>query len=115
MLKNLLTIAFRNLLKDKTYAFINVLGLTIGITCSLFLLFYILDETSFDRYHKDAENIYRVVSNIKEPDNAFTWASTQLPLRDELRDNYPEVINAVRFIRMGRNQYRAGDIQFYEN
>src|SRR3954469_11451374 len=115
MLKNLLTIAFRNLLKDKTYAFINVLGLTIGITCSLFLLLYILDETSFDRYHKDAENIYRIVSNIKEPDDAFTWSSTQMPLRDELRDNYPEIRNAVRFIGMNRNQYKIGEQQFYEN
>ncbi len=114
MLRNLLTIAFRNLLKDKTYTFINVLGLTIGITCSLFLLLYILDETSFDRYHKDAENIYRVVSNVKEPDDAFTWSSTQMPLRDELRDNYPEIRNAVRFIGMNRNQYKHGDLQFYE-
>ncbi len=115
MLRNLLTIAFRNLLKDKTYTTINVLGLTIGITCSLFLLLYILDETSFDRYHSDAENIYRIVSNIKEPDDAFTWASTQMPLRDELRDNYPEIRNAVRFIGMNRNQYKHGDKQFYED
>jgi putative ABC transport system permease protein len=115
MLKNLLTIAVRNLVKDKTYSAINILGLTIGITCSLFLLLYILDETSFDRYHKNAENIYRIVSHIKEPDNAFTWSSTQMPLADELRDNYPEIENAVRFIGMNRNQYKNGDLQFYEN
>jgi putative ABC transport system permease protein len=115
MLRNLLKISFRNLVKDKTYTLINVLGLTIGITCSLFLLLYILDETSFDRYHRDAENIYRIVSNIKEPDDAFTWASTQMPLRDELRDNYPEIRNAVRFIGMNRNQYKHGEQQFYES
>ncbi len=114
MLKNLLKIAIRNIIKDKTYSAINIFGLTIGITCSLFLLMYILDELSFDRYHKNAANIYRVVSNIKEPDNAFTWAIAQIPLAEELRDKYPEVTNAVRFFGLGRSQYRNGDKQFYE-
>lgn len=115
MLKNLLTIAVRSILKDKTYSLLNILGLTIGITCSLFLLLYILDEVSYDRYHANAENVYRVVSNIKEPDNAFTWAVAQTPLADELKDNYPEVVNAVRFFGMNRNMYKNGDKQFYED
>lgn len=115
MLKNLLKISLRNLAKDKTYTFINIFGLTVGITCSLFLLLYLLDETSFDRYHANAENIYRIVSDVKEPDDAFTWSRTQMPLREELRDNYPEVINAVRFINMQRNQYKIGEQQFYED
>ncbi|HYC85841.1 MAG TPA: ABC transporter permease, partial [Chryseosolibacter sp.] len=115
MLKNLLKIAIRNILKDKTYSAINVLGLTIGITCSLLLLMYILDELSFDRYHKNANNIYRIVSNIKEPDNAFTWAVAQIPLADELRDNYPEVKNAVRFFGTQSTLYKNGDKQFTEN
>lgn len=115
MLKNLVTIALRSLLKDKAYSAINILGLTIGITCSLFLLMYIMDELSYDRYHVKAKNIYRVVSDIKEPDNAFTWAVAQRPLAVELRDNYPEVTNAVRFNGQGRAMYRNGDIQFYED
>ena len=105
MLRNLLKLALRNLLKDKSYSFINILGLTIGITCSLFLLMYILDELSYDRYHANAKNIYRIVSNIKEPDNAFTWAVAQRRLGPELQDNYPEVVNAVRFDGMNRNLY----------
>ncbi|HEV8515823.1 MAG TPA: ABC transporter permease [Cyclobacteriaceae bacterium] len=114
MFKNLFKIALRSLYKDKTYSAINIFGLTIGITCSLFLLLYILDELSFDRYHKNADNIYRIISNIKEPDNAFTWASTQTPLADELDDNYPEVENAVRFIGINRTIYKIGDKQFPE-
>jgi putative ABC transport system permease protein len=114
MLKNLLKISFRSIAKDKIYSIINILGLTIGITCSLFLLMYILDELSYDRYHKNAENIYRVVSNIKESDNAFTWAVAQIPLAEELQDNYPEVTNAVRFFGTGRTLYKNGDTQFYE-
>lgn len=114
MLKNLLKIGIRNIVKEKTYSAINILGLTIGITCSLFLLMYILDELSYDRYHKNADNIYRVVSNIKEPDNAFTWSVAQIPMAEELRHNYPEVKNAVRFFGTGRNLYKNGDKQFYE-
>lgn len=78
MFKNLLKISLRNLIKDKAYFTINTLGLTIGITCSLLLLLYILDELSYDRYHKNADNIYLLVSNIQEPDNAFTWAVVQM-------------------------------------
>jgi putative ABC transport system permease protein len=115
MLKNLLTISFRNILRDKAYSLINLTGLTIGITCSLFLLMYILDELSYDRYHVNAENIYRVVSNVKEPDDAFVWRITQMPLAEELRDNYPEVKNAVRFFSMQRDMFKVGDKEFYEN
>src|SRR5882762_1387269 len=114
MLRNLVKIALRNLLKDKAYSAINILGLTIGISCSLFLLMYILDELSYDRYHANAKNIYRIVSNVKEPDNAFTWAVVQKPMAPELRDNYPEVINAVRFDGMNRNLYKNGNLQFFE-
>jgi putative ABC transport system permease protein len=114
MFRNLLKISLRNLLKDKSYTTINVLGLTIGITCSLFLLLYILDELSYDRYNVNGENIYRIVSNIKEPDNAFTWSSTQIPLGLELEDNYPEVENAVRFIQMDKTLYKNGEQQFNE-
>jgi putative ABC transport system permease protein len=114
MLKNLIKIAFRNIVKEKIYSAINILGLTIGITCSVFLLMYILDELSYDRYHKNADNIYRVVSDIREPDNAFVWAVAQIPLADELRDNYPEVSNAVRFFSLNRTLYKNDDKQFYE-
>lgn len=109
MLRNLILIALRNIRKEKAYSLLNITGLTVGITCSLFLMLYIFDEISYDRYHTQAENIYRIVSNIKEPDNAFTWAVAQVQLADELRDNYPEVKNVVRFIQMSPNTYKRED------
>lgn len=114
MFKNLFKIALRNIFKDKVYSAINILGLTIGITCSMFLFMYILDELSYDHYHTNANNVYRIVSNIKEPDNAFTWAVAQVPMAQELRNNYPEVTNAVRFYGTGRTLYKNGDKQFNE-
>lgn len=114
MLKNLFKISIRNILKEKGYSTINILGLTIGITCSMFLFMYVFDELSYDKYHENSDNIYRVVSNITEPDNEFTWAVAQIPMADELGENYPEVVNAVRFFGLGRTLYKYEEKSFYE-
>ncbi|MBX2841193.1 MAG: ABC transporter permease [Flammeovirgaceae bacterium] len=114
MLKNLLLIAIRNIVKQKSYSLINIIGLTIGITCSIFLLLYILDELSFDRYHENADKIYRVVSHIKEPDKSFSWGVTQVPTGPTLMEEYPAVENYVRFFPQGRFLFKLGDKQIYE-
>ncbi|MGM9506683.1 ABC transporter permease [Larkinella sp. GY13] len=114
MLKNYLTIAWRNILKDKFYSLINILGLTIGVTCGLLLLLYVTDELSFDRYHKKADQIYRIVSYITEPDKINKWQSTQPPLVTSLKRDYPFVENYVRFFPNGRVAFRQGEKRFYE-
>jgi putative ABC transport system permease protein len=114
MFRNLLKVSLRNIVKEKGYSLINILGLTLGITSSVFLFMYVFDELSYDRYHEHADDIYRVVSNIKEPDNSFTWAVAQMPLADELGANYPEVKSAVRFVGLGRLLYTIGDKTFQE-
>ncbi|MDN5215638.1 ABC transporter permease [Fulvivirgaceae bacterium BMA12] len=114
MLKNLLKVAVRNIVKEKSYSSINILGLTIGITCSIFLLLYIVDELSYDKYHENAENVYRVVSHIKEPDNEFTWAVAQIPMAPALKEKFPEVKDAVRFFGTGRTLFKYEDKRFYE-
>ena len=116
MFKNLLKTALRNINKEKIYSIINILGLTIGITCSLFLLLYILDEFSYDTFHQNRDHIYRMVTHIKEKDNEFTWASVQVPMAPELESKYSEVLYAVRFIGSGRELFENADkdVQFYE-
>jgi putative ABC transport system permease protein len=79
MFKNLINISFRSLHKDKSYSAIDILGLTIGITGSLFMLLYIMGELSYDCYHKNSDRIYRIISHINEPDNAFTWQLLKFP------------------------------------
>lgn len=115
MRKNILLISWRSLSKDKYYTLINISGLTIGLVSSLFLLMYILDELSYDRYHKNADNIYRVIIDIKESDNSFTWSSTPVLLADELIDQKKGVKNAVRFFSSPRSIYGIDDKQFYED
>src|ERR1700753_3653774 len=102
MLKNLITVALRNFKRDKWYSLLNILGLTIGITFSLFLIFYIRDEMSYDRYNKNADRLYRIGAGIKEKDkDTMLWTATPMPLAVALAKDYPEVEQAVRFIGNG--------------
>ena len=112
---NIFKNAIRSLVKDIKYTGINVLGLTIGITCSLFLLIYILHEISYDKYHTNASNIYRIISHIQAPENITTWPVTQTPLAPELKENHPEIKNAVRFFSTDPAIYKNADRQFSEN
>src|SRR5580692_13036887 len=115
MIRNLFVVAFRTLKRDKAYGILNILGLTIGITFSLFLIYYILDELSFDRYHQKADRIYRLAAYIQEPQNAMKWASTPFPLGPALKKDYPEVEQSVRFVGADRSLYKNGELKFYED
>ena len=112
MLKNYLTIAFRNFRRQPGYTLLNILGLTLGIATTLFILLYLTEETRFDTHHQKADRIYRISSEITEPDDQFRWASTQLPLAMQLKQDYPEVEEYVRFIPNGRARFEYSD-QFY--
>ena len=114
MLKNLLLIAFRNFKKDKWYSLSNVLGLTLGITFSLFLIFYIKDELNYDRYHDKADRIYRIASYIQERDKKTNWTLTQLPLAPTLKREFPEVEQSARFLPRERTLFKNGTREFYE-
>lgn len=115
MIKNLLLIALRNFRKDKWYSLLNILGLTIGITFSLFLIFYITDELNYDRYNQKADRIYRIEAHIQEPEKKMDWASTQFPLGPTLKKDFPEVEESVRFINKERTLFKNGnDNSYYE-
>src|SRR4051812_42753219 len=116
MLKNLLRVALRNFKRDIWYSLLNILGLTIGITFSLFLIFYIKDELSYDRYNEKADRIYRITSYIQEQGKEeMKWAITQFPLGPTLKQDYPEVEATIRFLGAGKTMYKNGDLRFYED
>lgn len=117
MIKNLLIVALRNFKRDKGYSLLNIIGLTIGITFSLLLIFYIKDELGYDRHNKKADRIYRINSMIKEKDkDLMKWAITPFPLGPALKKDYPEVEEAVRFVGGGggKTMYKNGELKFYE-
>ena len=90
-------IAWRNIIKKPVYAAINIIGLAIGMACSFLLLLWITHELSYDRFHKNAEAIYRVVQEVHFSDHTTTWAITQGQLGPHLKEDFPEVINYTRF------------------
>jgi putative ABC transport system permease protein len=114
MLKNLIKTAVRHILKHFGYSILNILGLTLGISSALFLVIYVSDEVSYDRYHEKADRIYRVSSSIKEPDDQFTWIVAQIPFGPQVAHDYPEVQSSVRFINMPRALYKFEDKEFNE-
>lgn len=103
----------RNAQRQPVYTLLNILGLTIGIAATLFILLYITEENRFDKYHEKKDRIFRVSSDITEPDNAFRWSVTQNPLAPTLKSDYPEVEEYVRFIPNGRTRLEHNDRFFF--
>lgn len=85
MIKNYLTIAWRILLRQKTYSAINIFGLTIGVTASLLILLYVADELSYDRFHPDADRIYRVTFLGKLQEEDIMNVQVGLPVAQALQ------------------------------
>jgi putative ABC transport system permease protein len=114
MIKNLFLVALRNFRIDKWYSLLNVLGLTIGISFSLFLIFYIRDELNYDRFNKNADRIYRIVSYIQERDKNTNWTLTQFPLSPTIKKDFPEVEESARFSPRERTLFKNGNNDYYE-
>ena len=68
MIRNYFKIALRNIVRHKAFTAINIAGLAIGMTCSIFILLWVQNELSYDRFHKNVQNIYRVVHTDIGPD-----------------------------------------------
>jgi putative ABC transport system permease protein len=114
MLKNLLLVALRNFKRDKWYSLLNILGLTIGITFGLLLIFYIKDELSYDHSNEKLDRIYRITAYNKESGkDMMKWAITQNPLGPTLKREYPEVEESVRFVSNGKTMFQLGDLKLY--
>ena len=96
MFRNYLVTGIRNILKHKFYALINILGLTIAITSALFIVLYIIDETSYEDFHEDAENIYRIGLKAQLGDQSFQVFSSPPPLAIAMAEEMPEVENSCR-------------------
>ena len=97
MLKNYFKIAFRNLLNHKLTSFINIFGLTVGLTCCFAIISYTLNELSYDRHHKLSDRIYRVVLDWKWGEESLNIATTSGPIAPLLKQNFPEVEKTVSF------------------
>ena len=89
---NYLKIAFRNVLKHKATASINIIGLSIGLASFILILMYVQDELSYDRYHQDADRIYRLISKHDFEGVGEDAASAPFPVGPTLLSEYPALI-----------------------
>jgi len=98
MFKNFIKTAFRSLLKNKGFTTINIAGLALGLATSLLIVFYVVDELSYDKYNTNAQRIYRVNTDLKYGGNTSSFAISPPPLAAFLKNNFPEVEHAARLI-----------------
>ncbi|PTM02053.1 MAG: cell division protein FtsX, partial [Bacteroidetes bacterium] len=97
MLRNYFKIAWRNLIKNKGFTAINIIGLSLGIGCFIMISMFVIDELSYDRYHEKANRIYRINSDIIFGGTEMNMAVSADPMGETLKNDYPELEQFVRF------------------
>ncbi|MES2372820.1 MAG: ABC transporter permease [Bacteroidota bacterium] len=117
MLQNYFKLAWRNLMKHKFISFINLFGLTMGLTCCLLITVYILHETSFDKYHANAKRIYRVTRNFNNRDGSISLRLGTIapPFGPLLQNYFPDIQKITRFLPNGKTPFKYEEKLFNEN
>ena len=110
MFKNYLKIAFRNIIRHKAYSTINILGLAIGMACSILILLWVQNELSYDRFHVNADEVYRITCNAGE----FKAAVNPAGMPAGLKAQIPAVKNFVRLSEPSTNLFEVGNRKFEE-
>ncbi len=109
MLKNYTLVALRNITRQKFYALLNVLGLTVGIAACLLITLYVKDEIGYDRFHQDVDRMYRVNLDAKLSAQEIAVAVSSPPLAPALVSEVPEVESAVRVMIAGNPVMKYGE------
>lgn len=116
MFKNYITVALRNIARNKLFAFLNIFGLAIGIVSCLLIYIYIQDELSFDAHHTKANKIYRLQAFFKFNDVEDKFGITPFPSGPVLQSEYPEIKEMARlFVLGGQNFNNNGKVYNVEN
>ena len=115
MILNYIKTAYRSLVKNKGFTILNVLGLSLGLASSLLIIFYVVDELSYDRYNVSANRIYRVNEDLKLGENNVLYAVCMPPLAQTLKNDFPYVENTVRIKNAGSLHVRKGVTNILEN
>jgi putative ABC transport system permease protein len=115
MLKNYLKIAVRSLKKRKSYALINIAGLAAGLACCMVILLFVDNESSYDRYHQDADRIFRVLEYRKVPAGEFCSASISAMVATVLGEGYSQVEETARIFSRSNILIQQGQKKAFED
>ena len=115
MYKNYLTLAIRNIQKHSFYSAINIFGLATGVAAFLFIIRYVTDEMSYDHFHREAQNTYRIGLHGKIAGQEINTASSCPPLASAMVSDIPGVESATRISRRDNMVFKNGDLSFTED
>ncbi len=111
MLRNYIKVGFRNLLRQKTFSLINILGLAAGLASGILIFFWIQYELSYDKHLTDASNIYRITAQVQEIEAAIVPA----PLAAAIEEELPQVTESLRLSMMGEYVINVNDKKYRED
>src|ERR1700753_1902677 len=119
MIKSYLKTAFRFLLKNKIFSFINIFGLAAGTLCCLYILLYVQQQYSYDKQHKGVNDIYRLTTDLSLTGDKHHGGASSPPIAPAMRRDFPEVENYTRAVKteiLGAKQHllRYKEQSFYE-
>jgi len=115
MIRNYIKVAFRNLWRNKGFSAINIIGLAIGLTTCLLILFFVQDELSYDRYNTKLDRIYRVDGDLIFGGTHFILAVAPEPMGATLKRDYPQVEQYTRMRGYGGMRVKKGDVDVQED
>jgi putative ABC transport system permease protein len=114
MIANYLKIVLRLLTRQKTFAFINIFGLTIGLVGFILIFLYVRYELTYDSHQKKLDRLFMVVRDSYLDNNVYNFTPTPYPFKDAISAEYPEIEKATRFDEWGKMLFHYGDKTFDE-
>jgi len=115
MIRNYLLTALRSFVRQRSYSIINLSGLAVGLACSIFILLWVADEVSYNKFHKDGDRIFQILENQTYSGNKiFTFAATPGLLAEALKQEIPEIEYACRTSWGDRRLFQVGEKSIYE-
>mgnify|MGYP002619831030 CR=1 FL=1 len=109
MFKNFIITSFRSMLRHKSFSFINVVGLAIGLAACIIILLFIVDELSYDSFHDNSGRIHRITVHGVFGDNEFNSTYTPAPLAQAMLNEFPEVEKITRLMLRPQRSVRVSD------
>src|SRR5678816_3861386 len=109
MFKNYFKIAWRNLFRNKGFSLTNLLGLTIGMTCTILIFLWVQDELTYNKFHANYNSIYKIKSNRDFNNQVFTDDNMVLPLAKTVKEKLPQIKNAVVTTHQGSHVLAFGE------
>lgn len=98
MIRSYLKTAWRFLLKNKTFSFINIIGLATGTLCCLYILLYVQDQYNYDKHHKDVQHIYRITTDLELTGDKHHGAASSPPITPAMKNDFGEVVQFTRLV-----------------